>query len=90
MFAVSGAVVLLHAVMLEQECSSVSIATMAETSGTASFRVPEIVDCDRWGPPGVEGEEVGVPYAPFNKSERLGRAADWTASARYRMSTCTA
>lgn len=33
---------------------------------------------DTWGPPVPTGTTLdGVPYAPFSKSDRLGRMADW-------------
>ena len=33
-----------------------------------------------WGPPGdsVPEDFADVPYSPFSKSDKLGRAADWT------------
>jgi translation initiation factor 3 subunit D len=44
------------------------INSLPETDGT-------------WGPP-VTNETTlnGVPYAPFSKSDKLGRMADWTDS----------
>ena len=45
------------------------------------FTVPQSVDNpDGWGPPGdcVPEEFADVPYTPFSKSDKLGRAADWT------------
>jgi len=34
---------------------------------------------DSWGPP-VSSETMldGVPFAPYSKSDKLGRMADWT------------
>lgn len=53
----------------------------------ASFKLPEIHDNpDGWGPPMdlAPKKFQDMPYAPFSKSDRLGRAADWTAySNRY-------
>lgn len=34
---------------------------------------------DSWGPPSSSETSLnGVPYAPFSKSDKLGRMADWT------------
>lgn len=40
---------------------------------------------DGWGPPPdlPPAKFRDMPYAPFSKSDRLGRAADWSAAARY-------
>lgn len=48
----------------------------------ASFKLPIIHDNpDGWGPPMdlAPAKFQDMPYAPFSKSDRLGRAADWTA-----------
>jgi hypothetical protein len=45
------------------------------------FTVPASVDNpEGWGPPAdcVPEEYADVPYSPFSKSDKLGRAADWT------------
>ena len=45
------------------------------------FSVPLSVDNpEGWGPPAdcVPAEFADVPYSPFSKSDKLGRAADWT------------
>ncbi len=45
------------------------------------FVVPVSAEnADGWGPAAdcVSEEYADVPYAPFNKSDKLGRAADWT------------
>lgn len=47
----------------------------------ASFKQPIIHDNpDGWGPPMdlAPAKFQDMPYAPFSKSDRLGRAADWT------------
>ena len=46
----------------------------------APYAVPEINDCgDGWGPSIAEPEQLaGIPFAPFSKADRLGKAADWT------------
>ncbi len=70
-------------------CASRELARIADRHGflahnrltMVKFVVPEMADQpEGWGPelsavpPGLEG----VPYAPYNKSERIGRAADFT------------
>lgn len=47
------------------------------------LKVPEVVDNPGgWGPPddhrALQSQLQNVPYAPFNKGEKLGRASDWT------------
>lgn len=50
--------------------------------GTAHFDVPELSDNpDGWGPTTAPEQFKDIPYAPFNKTDRLGRASDWTAQA---------
>eukprot|EP00475_Leptophrys_vorax_P007596 TRINITY_DN14812_c0_g1_i1.p1 TRINITY_DN14812_c0_g1~~TRINITY_DN14812_c0_g1_i1.p1 ORF type:complete len:583 (-),score=51.69 TRINITY_DN14812_c0_g1_i1:242-1990(-) len=45
----------------------------------AHFPVPVLADNpDGWGPTTLPEQFKDVPYAPFNKSDRVGRAADWT------------
>lgn len=47
----------------------------------ATFKPPVIHDNpDGWGPPMelAPAKFQDMPYAPFSKSDRLGRAADWT------------
>ena len=40
---------------------------------------------DVWGPPTTTESLVdGVPYAPYSKSDRLGRMADWTTEGKDR------
>ena len=51
------------------------------------FQVPQVVDnSDGWGPSAIPKHLQGVPYAPFGKGDKLGKAADWTAQGyqRYR------
>eukprot|EP00171_Calliarthron_tuberculosum_P004950 IDg4950t1 len=53
-----------------------------EKGKMASFKMPIINDNpDGWGPPMdlVPQRFQDMPYAPFSKSDRLGRAADWSA-----------
>eukprot|EP00118_Oscarella_pearsei_P014227 m.120530 g.120530 ORF g.120530 m.120530 type:complete len:550 (+) comp37734_c0_seq8:49-1698(+) len=43
------------------------------------FRVPDLQDNpDGWGPCELPTQFKGVPYQPFSKSDRLGKASDWT------------
>lgn len=45
----------------------------------AHFPVPVLSDNpEGWGPTTLPEQFKDVPYAPFNKSDRVGRAADWT------------
>jgi hypothetical protein len=54
-------------------------ATMAG-SGTAHFVLPNVQDSpDAWGPTALPSQFADIPYAPFAKSDRLGRIADWNA-----------
>jgi translation initiation factor 3 subunit D len=46
------------------------------------FQVPDVADnADGWGPSTVPPSLNDVPFAPFGKGDKIGRAADWTASA---------
>eukprot|EP00955_Chlamydomonas_euryale_P007280 77239-Chlamydomonas_euryale.AAC.1 len=36
---------------------------------------------DGWGPSAVPERLKDVPFAPFSKGDKIGRAADWNASA---------
>eukprot|EP00271_Cylindrocystis_brebissonii_P019938 TRINITY_DN6369_c0_g1_i1.p1 TRINITY_DN6369_c0_g1~~TRINITY_DN6369_c0_g1_i1.p1 ORF type:complete len:559 (-),score=126.45 TRINITY_DN6369_c0_g1_i1:344-2020(-) len=50
--------------------------------GGAHFSVPELADNpDGWGPTTVPDQFKDIPYVPFNKGDRLGRASDWTGQA---------
>eukprot|EP00899_Mesostigma_viride_P010870 jgi/Mesvir1/19785/Mv13081-RA.2 len=43
------------------------------------FRIPEVVDNeDGWGPSTIPENLNEIPYAPFSKGDKLGKAADWT------------
>ncbi|CAG9464232.1 unnamed protein product [Pedinophyceae sp. YPF-701] len=45
------------------------------------FVLPEVQDNpEGWGPCTVPEHLKDVPYAPYGKGDRLGRAADWTSS----------
>src|SRR5579859_6191329 len=46
------------------------------------FKLGEVQSTDAWGPGDewqLEGALKDVPFAPFSKGDKLGRAADWTA-----------
>lgn len=46
------------------------------------FKLGEVQSTDTWGPGDewqLEGALKDVPFAPFSKGDKLGRAADWTA-----------
>lgn len=48
----------------------------------AAFAVPAICEnCDGWGPTTVPDHLKDVPFAPFGKGDKLGKASDWTQSA---------
>lgn len=43
------------------------------------FSIPDLSDNqDGWGPTTVPDQYKDVPYAPFNKGDRVGKASDWT------------
>lgn len=45
-----------------------------------SFSLPTIIDNPSgWGPSGVPDDLSNIPYAPYSKSDRLGKIADWAA-----------
>ena len=47
----------------------------------ANFKVPAVEDnADGWGPTTVPEQLEGIPYAPFTKSEKIGRISDFTQS----------
>lgn len=46
------------------------------------YAVPEIQDNpEGWGPCSVPEHLKDVPFAPFSKGDKLGKAADWTQQA---------
>ncbi|KAJ3334348.1 hypothetical protein HDU76_000041 [Blyttiomyces sp. JEL0837] len=54
----------------------------ASTNERAAFSLPEIVDNPiGWGPSKIPYNLTQIPYAPFSKSDRIGKIADWTAPA---------
>ena len=45
------------------------------------FKLNQLESTDTWGPGDewqLEGGLKDVPFAPFSKGDKLGRAADWT------------
>eukprot|EP01025_Chloroclados_australasicus_P007054 TRINITY_DN1224_c0_g1_i1.p1 TRINITY_DN1224_c0_g1~~TRINITY_DN1224_c0_g1_i1.p1 ORF type:complete len:518 (-),score=61.61 TRINITY_DN1224_c0_g1_i1:413-1933(-) len=49
------------------------------------FELPLLEDnTSGWGPTQVPEHLKDVPFAPYNKGDRLGRASDWTASSQGR------
>ena len=42
------------------------------------LEIPE--NPDAWGPCAVPDQFKNMPYQPFNKSDKLGKVADWTGS----------
>lgn len=47
-----------------------------------NFAVPDVQDNpDGWGPCSVPQHLKDVPFAPFGKGDKLGRASDWTQAA---------
>lgn len=49
-----------------------------------AFGVPQVAEnSDGWGPDAtsVPSQLEHVPYAPFSKGDRVGRASDWTGQA---------
>lgn len=46
------------------------------------FKVPHLEDNpDGWGPSTVPEQLKDIPFAPFSKADKLGKASDWTQSA---------
>jgi translation initiation factor 3 subunit D len=54
------------------------------TTMSAAFPVPDVLpNDDGWGPTSssIPAHLADMPFAPFSKGDRLGRASDWTQSA---------
>jgi len=55
----------------------------------ASFAIPYVPpNPDSWGPPSKDGDESKnkfhqLPYAPFGRADRIGRAADFTSGSNW-------
>ena len=55
---------------------------MGETK--PGFSIPNVQDnSDSWGPCVLPNVFNDVPYAPFNKTDKVGKAADWQASSNF-------
>ena len=51
----------------------------------AKFSVPQVGDNpEGWGPTEEPEHLKNVPYAPFSKSEKLGKVADFTAASNQK------
>lgn len=51
----------------------------ATTQAVAHFVIPKISDNrDGWGPTTLPDRFKDMPYAPFSKNDKVGKAADWT------------
>jgi translation initiation factor 3 subunit D len=49
------------------------------------FKLQDLQSTDSWGPGEqwhLDGVLKDVPFAPFSKGDKLGRAADWTAEGK--------
>src|SRR5271170_1455650 len=49
------------------------------------FKLQDLQSTDTWGPSDewhLEGVLKDVPFAPFSKGDKLGRAADWTSESK--------
>lgn len=65
---------------------SLSVASSPVTMQKPAFVPPVIHDNpDGWGPSASDIPEKfqDLPYAPFSKSDKLGRCADWTGQQQY-------
>ena len=71
-----------HEVQLFCPSQGADAAPLAATHvGSMGFSVPiSAENANGWGPPAdaAPAEFADVPYSPFSKSDKLGRAADWT------------
>ena len=46
---------------------------------SVAFVIPKIVDnLDGWGPSTIPEQFKELPYKPFNKGDKISKAADWT------------
>lgn len=57
-----------------------SLVAMADTNhAPRAFVVPQVEDnAEGWGPCSVPDHLKDLPYAPFNKADKIGRAADFS------------
>ena len=53
------------------------------------FTAPKIVEGEYgWGPPNEVDKVKALTYAPFTKSDKFGRAADWNQSGYSKYGGC--
>jgi hypothetical protein len=53
----------------------------------ASYETPRVdVNAGGWGPTALPEQFLNVPYAPFNKGDKLGKAADFVSNYAPRQS----
>jgi len=52
------------------------------------YALPEVFESDDWGPTAacIPAELQHLPFAPFSKSDKVGRASDWTQAAYQKFS----
>ncbi|KAJ1548944.1 hypothetical protein HK405_012534 [Cladochytrium tenue] len=56
------------------------MSASSSSSSASSFQLPKINDNPTgWGPSTIPDFLTQIPYAPFSKSDRIGRIADWNA-----------
>ena len=61
----------------------------ARTSLEMVFTAPKIVEGEfGWGPPNEVDKVKALTYAPFTKSDKFGRAADWNQSGYSKYGGC--
>lgn len=58
--------------------------TMVEAPRPFALEVED--NPDGWGPTSVPEHLKDVPFAPFNKGDKLGKASDWTQQAYQKYS----
>jgi translation initiation factor 3 subunit D len=62
-----------------------SMAAAAATASKAVFPTLEVEwNPDGWGPLGPPAQYADIPYQPFSKNDRLGKAADFTGTSMFR------
>ena len=55
------------------------VAASQKRSTMPSFRAPSVqANSSGWGPAEAPSQYDELPFSTFSRSERIGRAADWT------------
>jgi hypothetical protein len=55
------------------------VVVSPKMAAPAPYEIVEVEDsADGWGPSAEPEKLQGIPFAPFSKSDKLGKAADWT------------